>query len=111
KKKRTGFAFGRLRIQHRLGQGQNGQGGNQKTEQKQPQRGMRRRFLLLPQRQQQSQRREGDLLGCRRRDAQQPPQDRQGQKRRQGEWRGESEAAQREHGASTSCVQPYPVSL
>jgi hypothetical protein len=94
---RTGPRQPRLRVQQRMGEGEDHQGGDREPQQQQPPGRARGRLFAGTQLQQQPDRREGDVSRCGRGYAQQPPERRQRGERRQPERRQEADRAERAH--------------
>ena len=83
------------RVEHGFGQGEHDEGGQQQAQQRQPPRAAVRRFLAPQHLRQDAQRREDFALRLRRRQPQQPPDDRQREQAPEhgGEAEGEGQPA------------------
>ncbi len=94
------------RIEHRLGQCENDQGGGKQAQQRQPPGCLVRRFLLVFQADQDARRRKLDLRRTRRHGAQQPIND--GQRRECGKKPGIEKGEGAEGHGFDASVSPVP---
>lgn len=91
----TPAADHRCRVEHRPGEGEEDEGGDGEAQQQEPPRCPRRGLLRCHEPEQQGEWREGDPAGCGWAEAQQQPDQRQGEEPGQDPWLEEGDGAQR----------------